>query len=193
MVNTMVMMKSSLATSYRLRLPLSTWLFGLATSLAGASFIGFGGLTTLTCYRQDTPTARVSDSITQPTAGYCTLITSSLFTSSVREISLVQLSAAQLEHHHRPYHVDYQVMLLTQTETIPLTRRAPAGKDQKIEMTDDINRFLQSSSQAQIQIQLENQAGARIFGFWLAALGSGLSLLQGFMIRQQQTDSNCRA
>jgi hypothetical protein len=148
-------------------------LLSILISMTGLVVMGAGGFTTLTCDRQ-APLTTTTD--TAP-AGICKLTTYRPLSSTTQEIALTDLYQAKLAHLHRHhYHVSYQVVLLTHAGEIPLTGSSPTERDWKTEVTEDINRFLQTPEREELQLQLENQSWASTFGFSLAVIGTGAGL-----------------
>ncbi|MBE9177133.1 hypothetical protein IQ268_00905 [Oculatella sp. LEGE 06141] len=144
--------------------------FASIISFTGIIFISTEQLTTLTCWRS-------SLSNLEEIQGGCTITTARRFMSSSQTIALHHLQAARLEqrHQHR-YHISYQVVLQTDSGEVPITSAAPPAKRWKEEVAADINRFLHTPQQTNLQIQLDNQDWAGIFGFSVAVIGTGCSL-----------------
>lgn len=133
--------------------------------------MGVGGFTTLTCHRQASFMAGTTSN------GVCKLTTYRPLASTTQEIALTDLykaKLAQLHRHH--YHVSYQVVLLTHRGEIPLTSSSPTQRNWKTEVTEDINQFLQTPEQVNLQLEFENQSWTGTFGFSLAVIGTGAGL-----------------
>ncbi|NEQ21916.1 MAG: hypothetical protein F6K28_22490 [Microcoleus sp. SIO2G3] len=150
--------------------PLSVLVFSVVIYITGLTFMGFGGVSTLTCQRQGT------SSTTLKIQNTCTLDNSSFVTPRQQDIALADLLSAELKRHSRSYHVAYQVVLLTQSDEIPLMNSSPTDRNAKVAMVDEINQFLQNPEQQQLHLQLEDSRYSSIFGFLLIATGIGSRL-----------------
>ncbi|NJO73617.1 MAG: hypothetical protein HC833_07550 [Leptolyngbyaceae cyanobacterium RM1_406_9] len=167
----MVILEPIKSKNYSVPRPTGVWLLGVLISMTGLVVMGAGGFTTLTCQRH---ASLISHSTSK---GLCKLTTYRPLVSTTQEIALTDLHEAKLAQLHRHhYHVGYQVVLLTHTGEIPLTTSSPTKRDWKREVTEDINRFLQTPDCINLQLHLENQSWAGTFGFSLAVVGTGAGL-----------------
>ncbi|MBD1870119.1 hypothetical protein H6F88_03790 [Oculatella sp. FACHB-28] len=167
----MVILEPIKSKNYSVPRPGGVWLLGVLLSMTGIVLMGVGGFTTLTCHRQASLMADTTSD------GVCKLTTYRPLASTTQEIALTDLHEAKLAQLHRHhYHVGYQVVLLTHAGEIPLTSSSPTQRDWKTEVTEDINRFLQTPERVKLQLQLENQSWAGTFGFSLAVIGTGAGL-----------------
>lgn len=167
----MVILEPIKSKNYSVAQPIGVRLLGILISMTGIVIIGAGGFTTLTCHR---PTPLIADNASE---GICKLATYRPLVSTTQEIPLTDLHAAKLAQLHRHhYHVGYQVVLLTHAGEIPLTSSSPIKRDWKTEVTEDINRFLETPERGKLQLHLENQSWAGTFGFLLAMIGTGAGL-----------------
>lgn len=158
--------------SYSAHQPLRSRAIGLVTALAGATFIGTAGLTTLTCQRSSS-SARLALS-----QGDCTLNNSSLFHLNPVQIKLSDLHEAQLKRRYgHPYYVAYQVILVTSEGEVPITEASPTERGWKAQVTSDINGFLNTPQRSTLTLQLNDQGWCYIVGLLLATAGTGFSLL----------------
>lgn len=167
----MVILEPIKSKNYSVPQLIGVRLLSILISMTGLVVMGAGGFTTLTCDRQALPTTDTAS------AGICRLTTYRPLAATTQEIALTDLHKAKLAQLHRHhYHVSYQVILLTHAGEIPLTRSSPTERDWKTEVTEDINRFLQTPERVELQLQLENQFWASTFGFSLAVIGTGAGL-----------------
>jgi hypothetical protein len=150
--------------------PLSVLVFSVVIYITGLTFMGFGGVSTLTCHRQGTSSNPLKIQNT------CKLNNSSFITPHQQEIALANLLRAKLNRHSRSYHLAYQVVLLTQIGEIPLMSASPTDRNAKVAMVNEINHFLQNPEQQQLHLQLEDSRYSSIFGFLLIATGIGSRL-----------------
>lgn len=152
------------------------WLFGTLASATGMILMGVSGLTLLKCQRP--PQA----------LGYCEVIQTRAFSPTVEVVALAELRFAQLERRYRHrFHVDYQVVLLTQVDKIVLIEPSPTERSWKVEITDRINGFLNTPTQTELELELESRNWSQMVGFGFAAIGTAAGLFTPQILRQLQS------
>lgn len=136
-----------------------------------------GGVSTLVCQRQE-PQPDASKVLSS-----CTLANSSLVSFNPKEMALADLDKAELDRQSRAYHIAYQVVLHTQSGTIPLTSASPSDRNIKVTMVEEINHFLQHSERQQLMLQLEDSRHSQVFGFLLIVTGISSRLFARQIVR----------
>lgn len=134
--------------------------FGMPFLLAGlAAILFFGEVAILTCTRLE------------PLQVVCKLTNSSLLRKRITQIPLGELQGADVQVNEDSDGDTYRVVLITKSDTIPLTSVYSSGQHGKRKKAEQINAFLANPEQTTLTIRQDDR--------WMFYLGGSVSTLVG--------------
>jgi hypothetical protein len=125
----------------------------------------FGKLTTLECKR------------IEPRLVACDLITSSMLGKHVTPISTGELLGAEVEINSDSDGDSFRIVLGTQHGKIPFTDYYSSARKQKAQTADQINVFINTSTEASLKVYQDDRWFAYPFGIIFAVVGACIIFL----------------
>jgi hypothetical protein len=150
--------------------PAKNWIIGMIFILiGGAAIAGPEQMTTFKCDRLNM------------NQGSCELIHYSLIKSDVKTFLIKNIQEAKIETNPNSPEQSSRLILVTKTETIPITSEYSSNLENQNNNMQKINTFLQKSNQSSLEVVEDSRIFSYFFGslFIMAGLvGSGLMAQQ---------------
>jgi hypothetical protein len=105
-------------------------------------------------------------------------------TGLIREktVELQQVEGARLQQVGRKFRNAYRVVLITASGEVPLTEDFKSDERKTQEVADQINEFMNPSSEPKLAVQVDDRAQSNLFGLMFISTG-GLWVLMAVVLR----------
>ncbi|MEB3335875.1 MAG: hypothetical protein VKJ46_00310 [Leptolyngbyaceae bacterium] len=134
-------------------------------NLIGWPFVLLASAQTLTCQREE------------PTQGLCTLKAKQgplSWEKTLQDFPVNQLQGAELESSTRSTSNLYRIVIITKEKALPLTSTFASGQENKAEIVDQINAFVNNLEQSSLQVQQDDR--------WFFYIMGGIFIVVGNLV-----------
>ncbi len=132
--------------------------FGVLSIGIGIMEMGAGQMTELSCRKSATQTVICRRTVT---------------TGVIRErpIELQKVEAARLQRVGRKFRNAYRVVLVTASGEVALTEDFKSDERENLDHAEQINQFIEQSSETSLELQVDDRAQSNLFGLMFISTG----------------------